>query len=164
MLYLAIPNQNFPEKIESAYISSEPSDVELDERRGYYLDETREEVIQHYKGVFSLNAFGVVIKPIRLNYPPEEAQIVIRDQTRSTFLEELVFPFRESIFINGFEPTDDKDAIVINSIRYRQKVIVRHVQSEPIVRVTIGLTSSLFLYVVLQNFFITVTKALWKHS
>ena len=39
----------------------------------------------------------------RLNYPPEDAQTLIRDQTQATFLEEIVHPMRESLFIAGNE-------------------------------------------------------------
>lgn len=43
---------------------------------------------------------------IRLNHPPEKAFVYIRDQEESTFLEEYLYPFRESFFINGYEPFD----------------------------------------------------------
>jgi hypothetical protein len=84
-----------------------------------------------------------------LNYPPEEAQTIIRDQTRSTFLEELVHPFRESIYINGFEPKTEKDTINIEGRTWRQKIIIRYVPSLTIIRViVVGLTFVLVLWLV----------------
>lgn len=91
-----------------------------------------------YKVQLDQSAFMNILLPTyRLNYPPEEAQTIIRDQTRSTFLEEIVHPFRESIYINGFEPKDPKDAVIIEGRHFRQKIIVRFVPSPPIVRVAV---------------------------
>lgn len=73
----------------------------------------------------------------RLNYPPEEAQTLIRDQARSTFLEEIVHPFRESIFVNGFEPTRPQDAIFVEGRAWRQKIIVRFVPSVTLIRLAL---------------------------
>lgn len=145
--YLLIPISQFPEKGGDFVVSTEPADVESVNRRGYFTDMTRSEVINHYSDKFSLVLFGFVrTSPLRLNYPPEEARVLIRDQTRSTFLEELVFPFRESLYINGFEPKDDKDAIIIDGKRYRQKVIVKHVESSVLGRVSLGIASVILLY------------------
>jgi len=72
---------------------------------------------------------GIPLPTFRLNYPPEEAQTIIRDQTRSTFLQEIVHPMRESVYINGFEPADPKDAVIIKGRHFRQKIIVRFVPS-----------------------------------
>ena len=44
-------------------------------------------------------------------------------------MEEIVHPFRESVFINGFEPTLSKDAINIEGRHWRQKIIIRYVSS-----------------------------------
>jgi len=110
------------------YQSTEPADTETPLRRGYYTNATRQEVIEHYQSEF---------KGYRLNYPPEEAQTIIRDQTKSTFLEEIVHPLRESIYINGFEPTDPQYAIVIKGTPWRQKVIVRYVRSNLLARLLV---------------------------
>ncbi len=42
--------------------------------------------------------------PIRLNHPPEFSWKVIKVNTDSTYLEEFVYPLRDSIYVNGFEP------------------------------------------------------------
>jgi len=84
------------------------------------------EDIDHYKNEFNK---GFAFYTPRLNYPPEEAQTIIRDQTRSTYLEEIVHPLRESLFINGFEPKSEKDTIIIENKVWQQKIIVRLVPS-----------------------------------
>lgn len=42
--------------------------------------------------------------PLKLNHPPEFSWKVIKQHTDSTYVEELVYPLRDSLYINGFEP------------------------------------------------------------
>jgi hypothetical protein len=133
LIYLSFPNLSFPPPLPGAYQSGEPADVETPLRRGYYTDLTRQEVMDWYNKQFK---WGIV-----LNYPPEDAQTVIRDQTKSTFLQEIVHPFRESIYINGFEPLTPEYRITINGKHYRQKVIVRFVESSAWVRLAVGVAT-----------------------
>lgn len=149
LLYLAIPSQKYPIVNNGTYQSDEPADVESPLRRGYYNDETRAGIISEYKSVFnSINILGFNFKlfSFTLNYPPEEAQTLIRDQTRSNYLEEIVHPLRESLFINGFIPQKDSDAIVINGQKYLQKNIVKLVNSNLYLRVIIGFSIILSIY------------------
>ena len=135
LYYLGIPNPDFPLPPTDFLQSDEPADVETSLRRGYFTDLERSEVIEHYLKEFSKSELSY---SLRLNYPPEESQTLIRDQSRSTFLEEIVHPFRESIFINGFKAKEDKDVIIVNDKRWNQKVIVRYVPSSKVVRVLVG--------------------------
>jgi len=144
--YVSLPLGGFPKPLPEAVRSTEPADVETPLRRGYFTDATREQVIAHYKSQFgSLPTF-------RLNYPPEEAQALIRDQTRSTYLEELVQPGRESVFINGFEPHRDNEAIVVDGKRYEQKIIVRYAPSGLHIRLMVVALSTLLIYALLYQF------------
>ncbi len=125
-VYAVIPNPKFPNPPPGALQSKERGDSEdLTVRRAYFTNLTREEVMKHYQSEF---------KGYRLNYPPEEAATIIRDQTRSTFLEEIVHPFRESFYVNGFEPKTAKDAIEIEGLPWRQKITVKYVQSNIFLR------------------------------
>ncbi len=125
-VYTLIPNPKFPNPPEGALQSKEPGDSEnLSVRRAYFTNLSREEVMKHYQNEF---------KGYRLNYPPEEAATIIRDQTRSTFLEEIVHPFRESFYVNGFEPKNAKDAIEIAGLSWRQKITVKYIPSNLIFR------------------------------
>ncbi len=138
IFYLLLPNPTFPEPPSDALQSNESADTETPLRRAYFTNYTREEVMTHYKDQFEKPVFfGIFLPSYRLNYPPEEAQTIIRDQTRSTFLEEIVHPFRESVYINGFKPSLQKDAIFIDGKDWYQKITVRFVPSNSIVRVTI---------------------------
>ena len=151
--YLAIPGPTFPTPPSDASISHEPGDTEDPLRRAYFTNFTREEVMANYKNQFEKSTlFGFKIPTYRLNYAPEEAQSIIRDQTRSTFLEEVVHPFRESVFINGFEPKEAKDAVVINAVQWRQKITVRFVPSGLIVRLVVGLLTVIMVFVLFRDF------------
>lgn len=149
--YLALPNPEFPSPPPYALQSDEPADTETALRRAYFTNLTREEVMSHYKNQLTKSSFiGIPLPTYRLNYPPEEAQTIIRDQTRSTFLEEIVHPFRESIYVNGFEPKTAKDAIFIGGRDWRQKITIRFVPSTAYIRLVIGVLT-LALIPVLYN-------------
>lgn len=160
IFYLYQPLNNFPKSLPNAVQSEEEGDNEDINRRAYFTDFTREEVIEFYKKDFSVSFFN--FEPLRLNYPPEDSQTLIRDQTRSTFLEELVYPMRESIFINGFEPKDPKDEIWYKGIHYRQKIIIRYVPSLFIPRLVIGMATVFASYLLTTNMFYIWTKLLKK--
>ncbi len=100
----------------------------------------------------------------RLNYPPEEAYGIIRDQTRSTFLEEIVHPFRESLFVNGFEPKVEKDAINIDGRHWRQKITVKWVPSNLFARLFVGIVTLVCIYIVYNAFASMVKKLKIKNK
>jgi hypothetical protein len=129
--YILYPRLEFPLPPEDALQSHEEADTETFYRRAYFTNYSRDEVIAHYSNQFNYLPF------LRLNYPPEDAQTLIRDQTRSTFLEELVHPFRNSIYINGFKPAEAKDEIRYMGYEFEQKIHVRYVPGSPIIGLVI---------------------------
>lgn len=141
-LYVIVPTPKFPDPPPGALQSKESGDSEdLSVRRAYFTNLTREEVMKHYQKEF---------KGYRLNYPPEEAATIIRDQTRSTFLEEIVHPFRESFYVNGFEPKDAKDAIEIEGLPWRQKITVKYITSKVLVRSIVVVLSEMISLILLN--------------
>ncbi len=153
LAYLSLPNPEFPTPPPDALQSDEPADTETPLRRAYFTNLTREEVMSHYKNQLTKSSFlGIPLPTYRLNYPPEEARTIIRDQTRSTFLEEIVHPLRESVFINGFEPKDPKDAIEIAGKDWRQKMIVRYVPSRLWLRLVLGFSTIFAMVVVFKEY------------
>lgn len=137
VVYVSSSIPDFPPPGRDFLQSNEPADTETPLRRAYFTNLTRDEVINHYNQVYQNKVLWFTLPNIRLNYPPEEAQTLIRDQTRSTYLEELVHPMRSSLYINGFDPKEEKDKIIINGQNWRQKVIVRYVPSPAPVRIII---------------------------
>jgi len=152
LIYVALPEPQFPLPPSDSIQSNEPADTESSLRRAYFTNYTREEVMNHYKEQFSKSsAFGIPFPTYSFNYPPEESQTIIRDQTRSTFLEEIVHPFRESIYVNGFEPKTEKDAIFIEGRSWRQKIIIKYSGSKTIIRVSIILLTSIFALLIVKE-------------
>ena len=141
LFYVSLPTFNFPAPPPGAVQSKEPADTETPLRRAYFTDQTRAQVLEWYGSQFKHSTFhNIPLPTFLLNYPPEDAQTIIRDQTRSTFLQEFVHPFRETLFINGYEPapTDNENRIVIDGVHYRQKIIVRYIPNSVLVRILIS--------------------------
>jgi hypothetical protein len=142
LLYVALPNFDFPLPPPDSVRSNEPADMETPLRRAYFTNLTRSEVLDWYDMGFNKTAFANIRYPTYLmNYPPEESGSIIRDQTRSTFLQEYVHPFRETLFINGYEPKpdDDENRIVIDGVHWRQKIIVKFVPTNTWLRFIVTL-------------------------
>ncbi len=159
LLYAILPDSSFPEPTPGSLQSDEPGDTETPLRRAYYTNLTREEVMIHYMKQFNKSSFfGLPLPTYRLNYPPEEAQTYIRDQTRSTFLEEIVHPLRESLFINGFEPKEPKDVILVNEKNWRQKITVRLAPSSTLPRLAVALSTLILLVLIMSEYYQLFTK------
>lgn len=134
LIYILPPSPEFPKPPSDFVQSFEPADTETLFRRGYYTNLSRAEVINHYEREFNK---GFNVYTPRLNYPPEDAPLLIRDQTKSTFLEEIAHPLRESLYINGFEPKTEEYAQYYKGIRYNQKIIIRYVPSPVWIRILV---------------------------
>ena len=149
LVYLIVPPLPFPKPAWDFVSSTEPADKETPLRRGYFTNLTREQLMSHYKSEFGWG--------LALNYPPEEAQTLIRDQTKSSFLQEIVHPFKESIFVNGYEPKgNDITGFVINGKIYKQKVIVKYVPSNIYLRVTLGILALTCIWILTREWILTV--------
>ena len=138
-LYLIIPSPDFPEPPLDSIQSIEGGDIESPLRRAYFTDYSRDEILNFYQTQFSKSSFlGIPLLTYRLNYPPEEAQTLIRDQTRSTFLEEIVHPLKESIFINGFKAKYAKDDIWYKGQHFSEKITIKYIPGNRVLSVIVG--------------------------
>lgn len=107
LVYMLLPGpssiQDFSGVPNAAKSTLDGDTVQVPNVVGYFSDSFRDVVIPFYVEDYqSKTAFP--FSPIRLNYPPENAFNVIKKHTDSTFLEELVYPLRDSLYVNGFEP------------------------------------------------------------
>lgn len=144
LVYLAWPAPLFPSTLWDFKPSTEPADKESSLRRGYYTNLTREQLMSHYKKEFGWG--------INLNYPPEEAQTIIRDQTKATFLEEVVHPMRESLFIAGNVLAPNKGVFQVDGKDFKQKVIVKYVDSNIFVRISIGILTLGLIWILTSEY------------
>lgn len=108
-LYLIAPGPDSIDDIPplpNSLKSIEPGDtIQNKNISAFFSNQWRSSVTNFYKGEFEkLNKFGFKIPAIRLNHPPEEAFWYIRDQQRTTYLEQFLYPLRGSLFVNGYEP------------------------------------------------------------
>lgn len=149
-LYSVTPNPDFPEPPPDSLQSDEPADTETPLRRSYFTNLSRHEILNHYQDQFGYS--------YRLNYPPEEAQTIIRDQARSSYLEEIVHPFRESVFVNGFVPATKKDAINIEGRSWEQKITVRQVNSSLLVRMLTMAGTFAFIWILFGAWELSVNE------
>lgn len=127
--YLLSPVPGFPPPPPGSLISAEPADTESIYRHAFYTNLSRSEIMAYYHSRFG--------KSLRLNHPPEDAYSLVRDQTHSSWLEELVHPWKDSIYINGFYPTKPAEQINFGSVHYAAKITVRYIPSHPVTRLTV---------------------------
>jgi hypothetical protein len=107
LIYLAMPG---PESINdfyplpnSAKSTLSGDTVQVPNVVGYFSDNYRDFATNFYKQNYQQKTI-FPFPPLRLNYPPEFAYTAIKDQTQSTYLEEYIYPLRDSLFVNGLEP------------------------------------------------------------
>ena len=156
LVYLSVyPNVDFPVPPIDAVQSMEMADTEDPLRRAYFTNYTREKVISHYRKQMDY------LPTQRLNYPPEDAQTIIRDQTRSVYLEELTHPFRESVFINGFIAGTAKDDIWYKGEHFDQKITVRFVPNSLIYRLVIAVLTIVLGFLIFKEWMSSLKKNIW---
>ncbi len=156
-VYLLLPSPQVPD-LSGSDRSDEPGDTwQHPDQKAFFTERVRSEVISELQSKFSLNILGVAIPSYRLNYRPEESYEFVRDQVKSYYLEEVVYPLKESLFINGFEPSNSPEFRRYNpkdrprnSFRgrdYLSKVTLRPVYSHPLSRVLVwaGVFPSVYL-------------------
>ncbi len=101
LAYLFFPTPTLKDLPSSAK-SDEPGDtVQLKNVAGYYTNLSRTEVMNFYRATYTSPLL------IRLNHPPEFAKTIFRDTMQSYYLEEFHLPFKESLYINGYEWEND---------------------------------------------------------
>jgi hypothetical protein len=104
LIYLVLPSPKYPD-LTGGVRSDEPGDTwQNPDQKGFYTNEERATVLKDIQSQFVIKIGNFSLPTFRLNYAPEEAQILVRDQLQSYYLEEIIYPFRESIFVNGWEP------------------------------------------------------------
>ncbi len=132
-VYLLLPaKSNFPD-LPGAVKSIEPGDtVQIKNVSAYYTDMPRADVVNFYFNYFSRSSFlNIPLITYKLNHPPERIREILRDTQQSTYVEEIVHPLRESVFISGFEWNNDpftlpqnrkKNILTVNGKDYQFKV------------------------------------------
>ena len=139
--YLLLPApRDFP-PLPGSVKSTEPGDtVQIANVSAYYTDMPRQQVVDFYFDYFSRSSFlGIPLITYKLNHPPERIREVLRDTQQSTFVEEIVHPLRESVFVNGFEWDNDpftaperrkKNILIVEGKEYKFKITLFYQESQ----------------------------------
>ncbi len=140
LVYLLAPGPNsikdFPALPSAVKSTLEGDTIQVPNVAAYFSDNFRDFVIPFFRKNFESKT-RFFFPPLRLNHPPEDAFTFIKDQTQSTYLEELTYPFRDSLFVNGLEPVDENgqprywggDKFEIDGKRFSTKVTLRYYPS-----------------------------------
>ena len=128
VFYLISPAPILPDLPNSAKSDLPGDTVQVSNVSAYFTNMTRTEVMNFYKayynGIFRIN----------LNHPPERAKDIIVNTIQSYYLEEFVLPFKESLYINGFEWENDvftkpenrsKNKLIYHDKEYKAKITIR---------------------------------------
>lgn len=155
LIYLLWPGpssiQNIP-AIPNSLKSDEPGDTIQNTNIAAYFSERQRDFITafYYKEFSYFNIFGLKIPAIRFNYPVEDAKTKVRDQIQTTYLEEYAYPFRDSLYVNGFDKviwnklkhiqTDEKNKdIIIDETSFSSKTTLRYYSSSVFWRIIVYL-------------------------
>lgn len=178
--YLSIPSPKISELSESLK-SQEPGDTwQNPNTMAFFTNKDREQVINEYRETFKLNFFGYKIPNLRLNYRPEDTGTYVRKHIDSYYLEEIVIPFRESIFINGWDPKKsptlahlsekelETTKIIVDGVEFQSKITVRWYQSKMLYRIIVFAIFWLALPIIIFQIIKTISDikknviGLWK--
>lgn len=146
-VYLLSPSPDLPD-LDGGIRSDEPGDTwQNPDQKAFYTNRVRSEIIPEMQSKFTSQIFGVTLPTFRLNYRPEESYEFVRDQVKSYYLEEIIYPLKESLFVNGWEPTNspefnyleikDRPQVTHKGITYLSKLTLRPVRSAPLARLLI---------------------------
>ncbi len=160
LIYLLTPAKPLP-FLDNAVLSNEPGDTwQHPDQRGFYTNLNRYQVLKEIQNKFQITVLGIGIPSFRLNYRPEEAHELVRDQLKSYYLEEIVYPLHSSVFVNGWEPKKSPSNlnklpkeisdISIYGVPYEAKITLKPLNSHPTSRILIWTTMFPLFYLV-QN-------------
>lgn len=146
LAYLALPDPKI-KPLPDSLRSTEPGDTwQHPDQQAYYTDQSRSQVLDFYQTSFSLNFLGLTLPSYRLNYPPEESSIYVREHLLTYYLEEITHPLRESLFVSGWNPRlsplsnyrfDIEKArweIILDGREYQSKITLKPYYSPPWIR------------------------------
>lgn len=152
IIYLLLPAPELPPSPPNSIRSPQPADIAFPLRPAYFTNLNRQQIINYYENYFSRSRFkGIYLFTYRLNYPPEESGLLVRPHIQSSYLEEIIHPFRESIFINGFYPTDPQGKIWHEGEYFNGKVTVKYIPSSFLIRVILGISTLCMVFVITRE-------------
>ena len=173
LVYLIIPGPVIP-NLEPALKSVEPGDtVQIPGVWAYYTNLSREEAVNFYKKAFSRSSFlKIPLQTYILNHPPEYVRETVRATQQSNFYEEIVQPLRESLFVSGWIPKEDKvylaqssekpiTVFTIDGQEYNAKITLVYVRSSVLARILVW-TGIILAFILVFQAFKKIIFSPWK--
>lgn len=172
IFYLVLPGPVIP-NLEPALKSVEPGDTtQMPGIWAYYTNLSRQEAVSYYKKAFSRSSFlNIPLPTYILNHPPEYVRETIRDTQQSNFYEEIVQPFRESLFVSGWVPKEDKvylaqslkpiTKFIVDGQDYDAKITLNYVRSPIWARILVW-TGIIFAFILVFKAFRKIIFSPWK--
>lgn len=168
LTYLLLPGpssiNDFPAIPDSTKSQLDGDTIQNPNIMAYFSDFKRDYLTGYFFNYFKdWSYLGIPLPIFKINHPPERAFTFIRDQQESSALEEYYRPFRESLFINVYEP------VIYNQIRrksidfwtshmeyegryYTSKVTVRYYPSSLVARVSLYVLTFFATYLLFRLF------------
>jgi hypothetical protein len=162
--YFLLPSPQINDLPESLK-SNEPGDTwQNTDTKAFFTDWDREKVIGYYRDTFRLKIGNFYLPNLRLNYRPEDTGTYVRKYIDTYYLEEIVIPMRESVFINGWDPKkspslahlseEEKKTtfIVIDGREFQAKVTLKWYKSDVFYRLLVWTLTIIVIPFLLLNF------------
>ncbi len=136
--------------------SNLPGDtIQIPNTTAFFTNLSRTEVINFYKASYN-GSFR-----IHLNHPPEKAKTIWHQTIRSYYLEEFVLPFKESLYINGFEWENDvftkperriKNKLLYQDKLYKSKISIRTFPVSPTISLIVFLLTEITILTLIHGY------------
>jgi len=151
IFYLIQPIKSPPD-LPNSLRSTLPGDTtQITNVRAYFTNLSRTEVINFYKA-----NYGGLARVI-LNHPPEKSQEIFVDTMQSYYLEEFIIPFKESLYVNGFDWENDvftkPEKRIVNKLifegkEFKSKITIRTFPTSIPKRLAIFFMTEITLYLI----------------
>lgn len=160
--YLLLPESPAIPQLPGSLKSIEPGDTtQIPGVTAYYTNLSRQEVISFYQNNYSHSSLlNIPFITYRLNHPPEMVREILRATQQSSYIEEIVHPLRESLYVNGYEWENDPflkpdkrfvNKMVIDNKEFKAKITIFQRNSNPLLRVIISFGFLVFVYWLLKE-------------
>jgi hypothetical protein len=167
--YLLLPAPLELPPLPDSLRSIEPGDtVQIPGVSAYYTDLDRQTVISFYENNFKNSSFlGFPLPTFKINHPPEKSRQIYVDTMRSYYLEEIVHPFRESLYVNGFEWENDvftlpekriKNILMVGDQVFKSKVTLMRKSNSPLIVWFVFNLLIIFSYFLAKTYYLTIFR------
>lgn len=153
VVYVLLPAPRIVD-MPNTFKSDESGDtVQVPGVSAFYNNLSRQQAVAYYQQQFCCSTLlQIPLLTYNLNHPPQYAKERIRDEIKAWYFEELVHPFRESLYVSGWTPALAQYSLGIKyepldkgSTVYYQKTTIRQMPTSAFNRLLVYLLFTLCL-------------------